>query len=146
MRGLVLMIAFLAVARPSGAGEAVRVIDGVETRLWGIDAVELRQECGGDGGSYPCGLAARDALARLVAGKTVACEKVSRDCYGRTVARCAAPGVDLGGEMVWQGWAVDFPRYSRGYYADRQVEARTAGRGLWRGSFTPPAAWRRNHQ
>jgi endonuclease YncB( thermonuclease family) len=64
-------------------------LDGVSIRLWGIDAPEIGQPChlGAD-----CGALARDALAALVTGRTVACERVNTDRYGRTVARCERAG------------------------------------------------------
>jgi endonuclease YncB( thermonuclease family) len=48
--------------------------------------------------------------------------------------------------MVWYGWALDYDRYSHGAYADEQLEAEQAQRGLWSGSFVPPWDWRRSGQ
>lgn len=46
------------------------------------------------------------------------------------VAVCTAGGVDIGEWMVRQGYAVDWPKYSAGFYARAETEARTAKRGL----------------
>lgn len=48
-------------------------------RLWGIDAPELKA---------PLGIDAREALARLVDNKTVSCDLMDVDRYGRPVVRC----------------------------------------------------------
>ena len=69
------------------------------------------------------------------------------DRYGRTVARCSVDGRDLGAEMVRLGWAVDFPRYSKGFYREQERDARNARRGVWAdGEFLPPGTWRRQHR
>ncbi len=148
MKALAVMLAALTLAAPAQAGEA-RVIDGdgleiaeVTYRLWGIDAPEIGQDCERDGTRYPCGEIARDMLRALIGGDPVTCEKVDEDRYGRTVARCAVGGRDLGSMMVNAGWALDFERYSGGHYAFEEDQARQADRGLWAGDFTPPWEWR----
>ncbi len=111
----------------------------------GIDAPELDQQCRRNRTDYPCGTEARDALERLVSAGPLSCERLYEDPYGRTVARCSVAGTDLGAEMVRQGWAVDFKRYSDGAYADEEALARAGKRGLWAGKFEVPAQWRRTH-
>jgi endonuclease YncB( thermonuclease family) len=50
---------------------------------------------------------------------------------------------DLAAIMVRSGWAVDWPSYSRGAYADMQDAARRENRGLWAGFFAVPWEWRK---
>lgn len=83
------------------------------------------------------------ALSDALRGAQVRCEEVGRDRWRRSVAVCYVGGVDIGGEMVRQGYALDWPRYSKGAYAGEQAEARSAGRGLWAGEFEVPWEWRR---
>lgn len=79
-------------------------------RLWGISAPEL---------SEPGGRDAKAALAALADGRPIACELMDVDRYGRPVVRCATPEIpDLSCAMVRQGHAEDWPRYSRGTYAN----------------------------
>jgi len=44
--------------------------------------------------------------------------------------------------MVIAGHALDYARYSRGYYADEEREARAARRGMHAGAFVNPSNWR----
>jgi endonuclease YncB( thermonuclease family) len=54
----------------------------------------MHQAC--DDGKWHPGPVARDALAAFIAGQPVECQPITRDRYGRTVARSYACGQDLG--------------------------------------------------
>lgn len=123
-------------------GDGLR-IEGQSVRLWGIDAPELDQTCEQNGRTVHCGEDARALLGALAQRGDLLCETMDVDRYGRTVARCFADGADLAAEMVRQGYALDWPRYSNGFYAGEQEQARAAGRGMWAGRFTAPWDWRR---
>lgn len=143
--------AFAATESISRPVPTVRVVDGdglelegLKIRLWGIDAPELDQTCASAAGpAYPCGKAAAVLLAALVGEGTLACTVVDIDRFKRPVMRCAVAGVDIGREMVKRGWAVDYGRYSGGFYAGDQEAAQAARRGMWAGSFVMPWDWRR---
>jgi len=129
--------------------DRVSVIDGdtlamsaERLRLHGIDAPELSQACERAGRPYACGEEARQAMARILGGGVAACAQLDTDQYGRRVVRCHnEAGTDIGGELVRQGWAIAFRRYSTAYVA-AEAEARAARRGLWAGRFEDPADWR----
>ena len=141
----------LASAPPAGARLTgrVSVIDGdtlamsaERLRLHGIDAPELWQACERAGRPYACGEEARQAMVRILAGGVATCVQRDTDRYGRRVVRCHnEAGTDIGGELVRQGWAIAFRRYSTAYVA-AEAEARAARRGLWSGRFEDPADWR----
>ena len=103
-------------------GDGLR-LGGVEVRLQGIAAPELRE---------PGGRAAAQALALLTAGKHVTCYLDGTTTYDRVVGRCAVDGQDVGAVLVFNGYARDCPRYSRGDYAPYEAAARAAGRDLSR--------------
>ena len=84
----------------------------------------------------------RRALETLVHQGGIKCTEVDHDEYGRTVATCVVNGRDVGSDMVRSGWALDYPKSSRGAYLREQIDAIQAQRGLWSGSFMPPWEWR----
>jgi endonuclease YncB( thermonuclease family) len=117
-------------------GDTLRV--GAERiRLFGIDAPETGQRCGG----WDCGAAATSRLADLVGGDTIRCAPRDRDQYGRLVAVCTARGVDLGGRLVAEGLARAYTRYGDAYAA-AEADARTERLGLWRGAAEAPWEYR----
>lgn len=62
------------------------------------------------------------ALFTLCKGYSVRAEITSQDVHGRTVAKCyLADGRDLSAEMVKQGLAIDWPKFSKGKYKDLEV-------------------------
>jgi endonuclease YncB( thermonuclease family) len=135
-------------ARPAAgriAGVA-RVVDGdtitvgeTRVRLEGIDAPEAGQTCGRKWfGSWSCGSAATAALARLVEGRPVSCEPRGLDKYGRVLGVCFADSRDINAEMVRQGHAWAFVKYSQSYVRE-EAQARVQGLGIWQGEAQP--AW-----
>ena len=104
------------------------VVDGdtvtirkTQIRLFGIDAPEL---------NHPYGQKAKWALVALCKGKTIRAEITEQDPHGRTVAKCYLPdGRDLSAEMVKQGLAIDWPKFSGGKY--RALETSDARKKLW---------------
>ncbi len=53
-----------------------------------------------------------------------------RDRYGRIVAQTYVDDRDVVGELVRQGWALEYTRYSDGRYTALQNEAKAARRGM----------------
>lgn len=88
-------------------------IKKTQVRLFGIDAPEL---------NHPYGKNAKWALHKLCKGHIVRAEITEEDKYGRTVARCyLADGRDLSAEMVKQGLAIDWPKFSGGKYQNLET-------------------------
>jgi endonuclease YncB( thermonuclease family) len=94
---------------------APRVTDGdtlrcgaLRVRLAAIDAPELPGHCR-PGRQCVAGdpYASSDNLRRLIANRALSCRRINIDHYGRTVAACAAAGVDLSCAQVAQGFAVE---------------------------------------
>ncbi len=118
-------------------------IGGQVIRMHGIDAFERSQSCG----QVACGHAAAEALWQMVYGKWVTCTDTGQaHTYGRAVAICKTAEIDdLGGHLVTMGWALDWPRYSRGAYAQAQADAKAAGNGVWAtGQFVSPWVYRQS--
>lgn len=88
-------------------------IKKTQVRLYGIDAPEM---------NHPYGKKAKWAMMRLCKGHRIRAEITDVDEYGRTVAKCFLPdGRDLSGELVKQGLAIDWPKYSGGKYTHLEV-------------------------
>ncbi len=97
------------------------VIQKTQIRLFGVDAPEM---------NHPYGKKAKWALVALCKGQSLRAEVTDVDAHGRTVARCYLPdGRDLSAEMVKQGLAIDWPKFSGGLY--RPMEVPDARKKLW---------------
>lgn len=123
-------------------------IHGERIRFNGIDAPESDQLCS-DGGfdTRRCGSEAAFHLADLIGEKTVRCDVLDEDKYGRSIANCfietAEHGsVNLNAQMVLAGMAVAYRRYSM-EYVPHEEEAKADNRGVWQGRFEMPWDYRR---
>ena len=96
-------------------------IQKTQVRLFGIDAPEL---------DHPYGQKAKWAMVRLCKGHKIRAEVTEEDDYGRTVAKCFLPdGTDLSAELVKQGLAIDWPKFSGGKYS--HLERPGVRKKLW---------------
>jgi len=117
-------------------------IRGVRIRMHGIDAPESRQTCEADDKQYRCGQKAAFALSDMIGNRSVRCDAKDKDRYGRVVAECFAGNTNLNADMVAQGWALAYRRYSKAYVG-QEAEAKAAKLGMWRGTFMAPWDWRK---
>lgn len=121
-------------------GDTVKIL-GVPIRLEGIDAPETAQTCKKlDGREYGCGKKSVDYLRHLL-GKEARCEGSKYDKYRRLLATCYSGKVNVNREMVINGWAVAFLRYSDVYTKEEKL-AKVNRRGIWNGEFVRPSAFR----
>ena len=120
-----------------------RILDGdtiecgrAKVRIFGVDAPENGQSGGWESAQN---------LRALVQNQTLTCDERDIDRFGRTVAICYIGPVSIGAQMVENGWAWDFKKYSRGLYNANERRAREARRGIWaNGEPVPPWRWREN--
>jgi endonuclease YncB( thermonuclease family) len=120
-------------------------IRGERIRINGIDAPESAQLCkDAQRKSYRCGVVAARALDHFLAeSRPTRCEFVERDRYDRFVGNCyRSDGAKVAAYLVRRGFAMDWPRYSRGAHADEQSVAKAERLGIWAGEFFPPWEWR----
>lgn len=135
--------------QPKGkSAKVVRISDGdtlgvlvdgkeIKIRLAHIDAPEKGQ---------PFGAASKKALSDLCFGKTILVDSTDTDRYGRVVAVLYdSAGKNINKEMVKQGMAWHFKRYSRdNSYSKAEAAARQKKIGLWQDSKpVPPWEWRK---
>jgi endonuclease YncB( thermonuclease family) len=134
-----------------------RVIDadtleilGERHRLYGVDAVGKDQTCTRkDGTPWPCGQEAVAALTAFLEGRIVNCDVWrgdTRDAQGRFISVCYSGADDLATWVAREGWAVADPNANRLYnYTSDARMAKFLRKGIWTGSFDPPAVWREAH-
>jgi len=145
LAGVVLSAAVGSAAEPTIVGSA-RVVDGdtlhvagERVRLEGIDAPEMAQTCPRRStGTWACGKVAAQALATLIGKERVACESHGTDKYGRMLGVCFAGGRDINAEMVRNGLAWAFVKYST-RYVQEEAAARALAVGVWQAKAEP--AW-----
>lgn len=114
-------------------------IGGTRIRLEGIDAPEAAQTCArADGRPWDCGAEATRFLSQMVRGASLDCRVKGQDKYGRTLATCYSGNVDINRQMVRNGYAWAFVRYSAAYVGE-EAAARAARAGVWQGRSEP--AW-----
>ncbi|MEL6884987.1 MAG: thermonuclease family protein [Pseudomonadota bacterium] len=146
-----LVLCLLPMAALADIRGRVHVIDAdtidvgnVRIRLHAIDAPEMDQSCLTDqGASFACGQWATQQVRARFGGKRARCVPRERDRHGRTVAKCTVRGVDMGAEIVGQGWAFAYRRYGMDYDLDEKA-AFVADRGLHGFRVQSPAAFRRS--
>ena len=116
-------------------GDTIKVLVNKETvtvRLEGIDAPESKQSFGNK---------SKEALSRLVAGKTVTVKKTGTDKYKRTLGVVIVGDVDANAKMIEDGYAWHFKKYNdEERLAKLEDAARKAKRGLW-ADENPLAPW-----
>ena len=114
-------------------GDTVTILDADKVqhkiRLAGIDAPERAQAFGSR---------SKESLSDLVFSKSVTVETEKKDRYGRDVGKVLVNGVDANLEQVQRGFAWHYKAYEREQsaidgksYADAEIEAKAARRGLW---------------
>ena len=95
----------------------------INIRIWGIDTPEKHE---------PFYKAARNYLDDLIKDQVLECNLIDIDRYERSVMRCYLGDDDIGAIMVSKGLAVDYERFSKGYYAREQIQAKKDRKGMWR--------------
>lgn len=140
-----LLILFLPLLLFAISGKVISIHDGdtitilqnkqqIKVRLFGIDAPELKQ---------PYGKKSKQFLANLIAGEVVEVEENGKDRYKRTIGTIYLNGVDINAQMVANGYAWAYRKFSKRYTA-QESKAKKQGLGLWRDKEPiPPWEWRR---
>jgi endonuclease YncB( thermonuclease family) len=123
------------------SGDALHIA-GTTVRLAGIEAPEQDQRCGNGNRRWRCGVAATEALSRLVSGRSVTCTVSGKDSVGRPLARCMAGKTDVNAELVRRGHVfAETGLFAR--YSSLESEARAAKIGVWAsGDAERPADYR----
>lgn len=116
-------------------------IDGMRTRLDGIDAPEFFQVCStADGQDYDCGQEAKMHLQDLIGKNAVECRCLADlDKYKRQICECFVGEISLNRTMVRDGFARAYR--DEKYDADEEFAAKKHN-GIWQGKHMRPALYR----
>lgn len=127
-------------------GDTITVLDASNTqhkiRLAGIDAPVKTQ---------PFGQRSKERLSDLVFSTVVTVETSKTDRYGREVGKVLVEGIDANLILVQRGITWHSKAYEREQlaidrkaYADAEIEAKAAQRGLWKDTApVPPWKYRK---
>jgi endonuclease YncB( thermonuclease family) len=146
MRFLLILPLLLLAFTPARADDAdTLTVSGTPYRLDGIDAPEIDQNCMDEGGVYPCGQFAFEALQEFVAERPIRCDDLGPDTKypRRRIGHCTRDGDDLHHWLVRNGWALTFEPYANGRFKDDERYAQQQGLGMWKGCFVAPRDFRR---
>lgn len=119
-------------------GDTVTVLtntnEQVKIRVYGIDCPEKKQAFG---------TKAKQFLSSLIFGQTVTVQPLGKDLYGRTIAKIAYEGRDIGLTMIQYGYAWWYQQYAMKEidYKKAQAKAREQQLGLWQDA-NPVEPWK----
>ena len=128
-------------------GDTIKINDE-RIRFSGIDAPESyfrgrKQTCIEDNKKVFCGEISKEKLIEKIGNNSVNCKiEKNKDKYKRSVGECFIKEESLSVFMVRNGYAFDWPYYSKGKFANDQEYARMNKLGFWNTKFEYPWIWR----
>ena len=131
-------------------GDTIR-INGEKIRFSGIDAPESyykgkEQICFKEDERISCGKLSKDFLIKAINSQKVICEiEAKPDRYKRKLGECFVKKKSLSRILVRNGYAFDYPKYSKKKYSDDQEYAKNNKLGLWDMKFEFPWDFRKNN-
>ena len=141
---------FLLSITVSAVTKKVQVIDGdtihigtIKYRLFGIDALEIKQICEKDNKKIQCGILAKNFLKNKIGDKIPSCIVKDKDRYQRLVAECFINNESLSRFMVREGYAIAYSQYSKDFIEDEKF-AKENKLGIWSMSFQTPSDYRKS--
>ena len=131
-------------------GDTIK-INGEKIRFSGIDAPESyykgkEQTCLRENEKISCGKLSKDFLIQKIDNQKVTCEIESKpDRYKRKLGECFVNKKSLSSILVKNGYAFDYPRYSKKKYAKDQDHAKANKLGIWNMKFEFPWDFRKKN-
>ena len=129
-------------------GDTIKINDK-KIRFGGIDAPESyfmgkKQTCIEDNKDIFCGQISKDKLIEKIGNNSINCKiEKNKDRYKRSVGECFIKEESLSVFMVRNGYAFDWPRYSKGKFANDQEYAKMNKLGIWNMEFEYPWIWKK---
>ena len=128
-------------------GDTIKIKDE-QIRFGGIDAPESyyrgkKQTCIKDNKKVFCGQISKEKLIEKIRNNSLNCKiEKNKDRYKRLVGECFIKEESLSVFMVRNGYAFDWPRYSKGKFANDQEYAKINKLGFWSMKFEYPWEWK----
>ena len=128
-------------------GDTIK-IKGEQIRFGGIDAPESyyrgkKQTCIENNKKIFCGQISKDKLIEKIGNNSINCKiEKNKDKYKRSVGECFIKKESLSVFMVRNGYAFDWPYYSKGKFANDQEYAKINKLGFWNMKFEYPWEWK----
>ncbi len=129
-------------------GDTIK-INKKKIRFGGIDAPESyfkgkKQTCIEDNKEVFCGQISKNKLKEKIGSNSLNCKiEKNKDKYKRLIGECFIKDESLSVFMVRNGYAFDWPRYSKGKFAKNQEYAKINKLGFWNMKFEYPWIWRK---
>ena len=128
-------------------GDTIK-IKGERIRFGGIDAPESyykgkKQTCIKDNKKVFCGEISKEKLTEKIGNNSLNCKiEKNKDKYKRSIGECFIKNESLSVFMVRNGYAFDWPYYSKGKFANHQEYAKINKLGFWNMKFEYPWEWK----
>ena len=158
MRIFLLYFFFSLIIFNSTKSDIIKIIDGdtinlngEKIRFSGIDAPESyfkgkRQICFSEKKKIMCGELSKNKLIEKIGNNFVNCIIEKKDKYNRSLGECYINGESLSVYMVKNGYAFDWPYYSKGKFSKDQNFAKKNRLGLWSMEFEFPWEFRKKNK
>ena len=132
-------------------GDTVK-INNKKIRFSGIDAPESyffgkKQICTLNKVDIFCGILSKDKLFEKIGNRSIDCKiEKNKDQFNRLLGECFLDNESLSVYMVKNGYAFDYPKYSKGKFREYEKYAKDLSLGLWQMKFEYPWIWRKKNR
>ena len=132
-------------------GDTVK-INNKKIRFSGIDAPESyflgkKQICTLNKTNIFCGILSKEKLIKKIGNRPIKCKiEKNKDQFNRLLGECFLDNESLSVYMVKNGYAFDYPKYSKGKFREYEKYAKDLSLGLWQMKFEYPWIWRKKNR
>ncbi len=132
-------------------GDTIK-INNKKIRFSGIDAPESyffgkKQICVLNEVDIFCGILSKNKLAEKIGNQSIDCKiEENKDQFRRLLGECFLGNESLSIFMVKNGYAFDYPKYSKGKFSEHEKYAKNLSLGLWQMKFEYPWIWRKKNR
>ena len=94
-----------------------------------------------------CGILSKDKLVEKIGNQSIDCKiEKNKDQFNSLLGECFLDNESLSIYMVKNGYAFDYPKYSKGKFSKYEKYAKDLSLGLWQMKFEYPWIWRKKNR